>query len=110
MLKFVKEETKRILGFHFGLFLAESICISAFVIEINRAIGGNSLSWAYVFEWPIFSVYAVYMWRKLIKEERKAPDAGVGVDERPDDAALVAYNEYLRQVHSGPSKEVPPSS
>lgn len=110
MLRFVRGETKRILGFHFGLLLAESICICAFVIEVRRAVGGNSLSWAYVFEWPIFSAYAVYMWRKLIKEERQPSDDNANDVAVPDDPALVAYNEYLSRVHRNLDDDGPPSS
>jgi len=38
------------------------------VWQITRALGGNSLSWAYVFEWPIFAGYAVYMWWRFVHE------------------------------------------
>jgi hypothetical protein len=37
-------------------------------------LGGNGLSWAYVFEWPAFAVYAVYMWWRLIHDKRTAFD------------------------------------
>ena len=93
------EKTRNVLHLHFGLFLAEAICISAFVVEISRALSGNILSWAYVIEWPILGTYAVYMWRKLLKEERSgesAPPAPV-VD---DDPRLAAWNDYLARVHS----------
>ncbi len=42
---------------------AEAICVSAFIVEISRALSGNILSWAYVVEWPILGAYAIYMWR-----------------------------------------------
>ena len=86
-----------------GLLLAEVICLSAFYIEIRRAIGGNNLSWAYVFEWPIFAGYAVYVWKKLLSDERtpspdRAPDDHIAHPDEPD-AALERYNDYLRGVH-----------
>ena len=34
--------------------------------EVLRALGGNTLSWAYVFEWPIFAGFAIYMWWNLL--------------------------------------------
>ena len=55
-----------------GLALAVVLCSSAFVIEVLRALGGNTLSWAYVFEWPILLAYGVYMWQRLVREERQA--------------------------------------
>lgn len=40
--------------------------------QLNRALSGNSLSWAYVFEWPAFAGYAIYMWRRLTREASSA--------------------------------------
>ena len=83
-----------------GLIVAESICVSAFVIELSRAVGGNALSWAYVFEWPILGGYGLYMWRQLVREHRDgAPSAPDFVAEESD-AALGAYNDYLARVHA----------
>jgi hypothetical protein len=38
--------------------------------QLGRALDGNSLSWAYTFEWPLFGVYAVYVWWQLIHDQR----------------------------------------
>ncbi|MGC8510188.1 MAG: hypothetical protein ACP5PB_04870 [Acidimicrobiales bacterium] len=91
--------SKRILGIHLGLLLAELICISAFIIEIYRALGGNTLSWAYVFEWPIFGSYAVYLWHRLLADERGSTPKRPQTSTEPDSDALSTYNEYLRRVH-----------
>jgi hypothetical protein len=80
-----------------GLFLAELICIPAFVIEMKRALDGNTLSWAYVFEWPLLGCYAVYMWRKLLHEERGDARRPVMKDEA--DPKLDEWNAYLATVH-----------
>ena len=94
------EKTKRILGIHAGLVFAELVCVSAFALEIGRALSGNTLSWAYVFEWPIFAGYAIYMWRRFLREEignkGTPPDAP---SSDPTDQTLERYNEYLREVH-----------
>lgn len=74
--------------------IAEFICLSAFVIELSRALSGNTLSWAYVFEWPILGGYGVYMWRNLGADD-DAPSAPSKVDVD----ALQTYNEYLARVH-----------
>jgi hypothetical protein len=86
---------------HLGLLLAELICIPAFVIEVSRALGGNTLSWAYVFEWPVLGVYAVYMWRKMLREVRaEREDAPSPVlPLQPDDPKLEAWNAYLAKLH-----------
>ena len=37
--------------------------------QYHRATGGNTLSWAYVFLWPAFAVYAVYTWWNLVQDQ-----------------------------------------
>jgi hypothetical protein len=40
--------------------------------QLSRALGGNTLSWAYTFEWPLFAGYAVYVWWQLIHDQPNA--------------------------------------
>ncbi len=40
--------------------------------QLDRALGGNTLSWAYTFEWPLFAVYAIYVWWQLIHDQTTA--------------------------------------
>jgi hypothetical protein len=40
--------------------------------QFHRAEGGNALSWAYTFEWPIFTIFGVVFWGKTIVDEWKA--------------------------------------
>ena len=71
--------------------------------QVTRALSGNGLSWAYVFEWPLFAGYVVYMWWRLSHERAPlraasgpaslAPGAD-GADEEEDEE-LAAYNRYL---------------
>lgn len=37
----------------------------------HRALDGNGLSWAYVFEWPLFAVFAVVFWAKTVRDEMR---------------------------------------
>jgi hypothetical protein len=91
-------EPKNIFRIHLGLFLAELFCIPAFAFEMYRALSGNELSWAYVVEWPALGIYAIYMWKKMLREER-------GQTKTPrtkavkDDARLAEWNAYLASVH-----------
>lgn len=94
----VAADPKNIFRIHLGLFLAELICIPAFVIEMLRALGGNELSWAYVFEWPALGAYAVYMWRKMLREERGLAKPA-RVKPQQDDQRLAEWNAYLASVH-----------
>jgi hypothetical protein len=94
--------------------------------QVDRALSGNELSWAYVFEWPFFAGYAVYMWWRFLHE---APDNELGSTSAgpsrtpapatdaadaasthataagatdgatdPDDADRAAYNRYLADL------------
>ena len=47
---------------HLTLLIGLSLCAAAFFFELGRAEGGNSLSWAYVFEWPLLGIFGIYMW------------------------------------------------
>jgi hypothetical protein len=88
--------------------------------QVYRALGGNELSWAYVFEWPFFAAYAVYMWWRFVHEVPDTPaDTGTAATVPPagadaggtpapatpdhgrqdeEDAELAAYNAYLAQL------------
>jgi hypothetical protein len=41
--------------------------------QFRRAEGGNALSWAYTFEWPIFTIFGVIFWAKTIIDEFRTP-------------------------------------
>ena len=51
---------------HLTLLVGLALCALAFWFELKRALGGNTLSWAYVFEWPLLAVFALYMWWKIL--------------------------------------------
>ena len=70
-------------GCTWDLRIAVVVCGTAFAVEILRALGGNTLSWAYVFEWPILLAYGVYMWQRLVREERGASRAATAGPRSP---------------------------
>ena len=98
---------KKTFRIHIGLFLAELICIPAFFFEISRALGGNTLSWAYVIEWPLLGGYAVYMWRKMLREEKGLDVPRVVDTSQEDDPELKAWNDYLATVHKSAQSDEP---
>ncbi len=74
--------SRRALKLHVVILIVVPAFLALCLWQISRALGGNSLSWAYVFEWPIFAAYAVYMWWRFVHEaaEDASPPAAVGAD------------------------------
>ncbi|MGI8332211.1 hypothetical protein ACRYCC_19765 [Actinomadura scrupuli] len=86
--------------------------------QFHRALEGNGRSWGYTFEWPLFAIFVVVMWIKMMYDElhpekkeaaeraKEADEAGIVTaaevierDER-DDPDLAAYNRYLARLHA----------
>lgn len=55
--------------FHLLLLLIVPTCLLAGWWQAHRALSGNTLSWAYTFEWPIFAIIAVFGWWQLLTED-----------------------------------------
>jgi hypothetical protein len=89
------------LKLHVTLALGLALCTLAFWFEFGRAERGNSLSWAYVFEWPLLGIFGVYMWWNLLHEGRKG-----GRTQRVEKPAiapeyagmLAAWQEHQREL------------
>jgi DNA-binding transcriptional regulator of glucitol operon len=101
--------------------------------QFHRASDGNTLSWGYTFEWPVFAGFVVFMWVREIQHERRGPQDPVRNDLEPiarpqrlpgepvtvgrpirvparpaldaaaDDPALAAYNDYLTWLAAHPN-------
>lgn len=89
--------------------VAVPVCLVAAAIELRRAEGGNTLSWAYVVEWPLIAGYGIYLWVRLAAERRAgaaprppAPDApGDAAHEDPvADPGLLAWQAYVTDFES----------
>jgi hypothetical protein len=105
-----------------GLHAIALALISAFLMlgwwQLQRAGEGNMRSWAYVFEWPLFAIFVVVMWVKMIHDEltgvgeREGAAAaatgstgsavrGADVEEiEEEDDELAAYNRYLARLNA----------
>jgi len=86
-----------------ALHVTALVAIVAFALmarwQVQRALSGNELSWAYAFEWPFFALCAVYMWWKLLHDDDSRPAS------RPEDPDIeeqrAAYNRYLQSLADG---------
>jgi DNA-binding transcriptional regulator of glucitol operon len=118
--------TPRWLGWHLLALVAFGGCLALGWWQFRRASGGNGLSWAYTFEWPVFAGFVVLVWAHAVRDalrgvtrERPAPDAppplvpppmapprsrAVPTPADPDDPELSAYNRYLAWLNANPDR------
>jgi hypothetical protein len=86
---------------HLTLVFGLALCVAAFWFELDRAERGNALSWAYVFEWPLLAVFAVYMWWNVLDPTRQDR---VRAKKKPKqlgtefDGMLLAWQEHQREL------------
>ncbi len=84
--------------------------------QFERASAGNDRSWGYTFEWPVFAIFVIVMWIKMMRDELKG--AGKDAESEPaepvvpkteaqlikeaeeEDPGLAAYNRYLARLNS----------
>jgi hypothetical protein len=122
--------SRRAITLHIALVVSIPLFLLLGAWQLRRALGGNVLSWAYVFEWPFFACYATWMWWRLVHEEtalareaapvlESATGTGTGLsaatepglDDAPvphadydpydeADPELAAYNRYLAGLHA----------
>ena len=67
--------TPRCLGLHAIMLVLLPAFTWLTLWQLDRALGGNVLSWAYVVLWPLFGLYAIYLWWQLIHDEPSRPGA-----------------------------------
>jgi hypothetical protein len=85
--------SRRALGLHAVIIVIIPTFAALCIWQITRALDGNQLSWAYVFEWPFFAGYAVYMWWRFLHE---APGAGPAASTGEAPPATEALEKELR--------------
>jgi DNA-binding transcriptional regulator of glucitol operon len=106
-----------------GLHVLAIVLVTTFLgfgwWQFQRAEAGNMRSWGYTFEWPLFAVFVIVMWIKMMYDEvhadendeaddgaaapgSSAPVAVVTEDAQngEDDPELAAYNRYLARLNA----------
>jgi hypothetical protein len=105
--------SRRAVALHLTLAVVVPAFALLFLWQVRRATGGNDLSWAYVFEWPFFTGYAVYLWWKLLHETpdaRRLDEPGSAAADRhnqPATAQLAVAQPAAADDRSGPSADGP---
>lgn len=61
--------SRRAVLLHLTVVVVVPVFLGLFWWQVQRVRQGNTLSWAYVFEWPFFTGYALYLWWKLVHEQ-----------------------------------------
>ncbi len=74
--------------------------------QLNRALGGNTLSWAYTFEWPLFAGYAVYVWWQLVHDQTTAVTRRIAPASKTGDGAGDDYRQPGWALSGGRGKNV----
>jgi len=113
----------RALVLHLALVAWVALCGLAAWWQVGRAVGGNSLSYMYAIEWPVFGVLGVLGWYALINQDKVTEDeeqarrdyertmrtlarqARESSDEG-EDPALAAYNDHLAELATKPKKKL----
>jgi hypothetical protein len=108
------------------LIVVLAICISATVIEVNRAGAGNWRAAVYAIEWPLIGAFSLWMWFRFRREggsfrgiargwqervaryeaEARARDAeATAAEEASGDPGLAAWREYQAELRDGEQPE-----
>lgn len=66
--------------------------------QVSRATAGNSISWGYAVEWPVFAGFVVYVWWREVRLARRRTAAAV---EPPADPADAPVDEAAPTVTTG---------
>ncbi len=107
--------SRRALLLHLTVLLVVPAFLGLFWWQVQRVRQGNTLSWAYVFEWPFFTGYAVYLWWKLVHdppETGTVPSVPVAAAAAPLAAAAAAgaVPDVPAGTPPGPSRGVTPAT
>jgi DNA-binding transcriptional regulator of glucitol operon len=100
------------------LFMA---CLALGVWQLLRATGGNTLSWAYTLEWPLFAAFVVWMWVRAVRDHLSQergedpyaqtrpppikPIARPATVHNDEDPELAEYNKYLAWLAENPDRK-----
>ncbi|WP_205864106.1 hypothetical protein [Planosporangium mesophilum] len=85
-----------------------SVCLAAGWWQIDRARGGNTLSFGYALEWPLFAAFIVFVWYKEVRAELRKGEPEP--DPEPTEAVpadLAALPGYIPFDATVPARATP---
>ena len=105
----------------FALLAWLLMCASAAYWQVGRAAQGNSLSFLYAIEWPLFGILGVLGWIALVNvdtvsehqakarreyEEKMRAQAQAARVSEAEDPEMAAYNDHLAELAQQPKKKL----
>jgi hypothetical protein len=102
--------SRRAIALHAVIIVVVPTFLGLCAWQVDRALSGNGLSWAYVFEWPFFAGYAIYMWWRFLHEPPEGAEGDrpvtngkvAAIEAAPASEAEseeeAAYNDYLSEL------------
>lgn len=113
---------------HVPLAVVLTLCTVITVIEVRRATEGVWRAWAYMFEWPMIGLFAVWIWyryrtegsvtrglaerwRERVERLGAEADAAERAAEpviASDDPELTAWRDYVDDLHRREPPGEPP--
>ena len=122
---FVRDKyfSRRAIGIHVALVGWIIMCALAAWWQVGRAIQGNSLSFLYSIEWPLFAILGLLGWYALLNLEkvtegqqrargeyeqmmREQAREARQVAAEAEDPALKAYNDHLEELARRPKRNM----
>jgi hypothetical protein len=115
--------SKRAVGIHLALIAWLALVVACSYWQVGRAIEGNSLSFLYAIEWPVFGVLGILGWYALLNQETLSEHQAAARREyeemmraqarearerelAEEDPTLAAYNDHLEQLQSKSKKKL----
>jgi hypothetical protein len=115
--------SRRAIVLHLALALWLGMSATAAWWQVGRAVQGNSLSFLYSIEWPVFGVLGVLGWyamlnvEKVTEEQEKArreyeasmraqAQAARQADTEVEDPILAQYNDHLEKLSTVTKKRL----
>jgi len=82
----------RWLAFHLLVLVLVAVFLGLGWWQLGRASAGNTLSWGYALEWPVFAGFTGFVWYRTLRDTVRPPtgharDGGTGDDSTRDGAA-----------------------